>query len=81
MILTPLKKLPKNGGDWGKLLPKALKSCPKSNKSTNLVTLSPCNDFNKKNSIKKMRVTASEFRQNYRAFKDFLLRLSFIMSK
>ena len=39
--LTPLQKLPKNVGDLGKqLLPQALKSCPKSNKSPNLVTLS-----------------------------------------
>ena len=39
-ILTSLQKLPKNVGDLGKLLlPKALKSCPKSNKSPNLVTL------------------------------------------
>ena len=34
-ILTPLRKLPKNVGDLGKLLlQKALKSCPKCNKST-----------------------------------------------
>ena len=39
-ILTPFRKLPKNVGDLGKLfLPKALKSCPKSKKSPNLVTL------------------------------------------
>ena len=39
-ILTPLQKLPKNVGDLGKLIvTKALKSCPKSNKSPNLVTL------------------------------------------
>ena len=31
MILTPLQKLPKIGAI--QLLPKALKSCPKSNKS------------------------------------------------
>ena len=37
MILTPLQKLPKIGAI--ELLPKALKSCPKSNKSPNLVTL------------------------------------------
>ena len=36
-ILTPLQKLPKNVRDLGKLI---LKSCPKSNKSPNLVTLS-----------------------------------------
>ena len=36
-ILTLLQKLPKNVGDLGKLI--ALKSCPKSNKSPNLVTL------------------------------------------
>ena len=35
--LTPLQKLSKNLGKF--LLPKALKSCPKSNKSPNLVTL------------------------------------------
>ena len=35
MILTPLQKL----------LPKALKSCPKSNKSPNLVTLPTTNVF------------------------------------
>ena len=40
MILTPLQKLPKNGGDWGKLIvAKGLKTYPKSNKSHNLVTL------------------------------------------
>ena len=40
-ILTPFRKLPKNVGDLGKLfLPKALKSCPKSEKLPNLVTLS-----------------------------------------
>ena len=40
-ILTPLQKLLKNVEDWGKkLMPKSLKSCPKSNKSPNLVTLS-----------------------------------------
>ena len=47
MILTPLQKLPENVGDFGNLivakgfkkLPKALKSCPKCNKSPNLVTL------------------------------------------
>ena len=39
-ILTPLQKLPKNVGDLGNLIvPKALKNCPKSNKSPNLVTL------------------------------------------
>ena len=39
-IFTPLQKLPKNVGDLCKLmLPKALKSCPKSNKSPNRVTL------------------------------------------
>ena len=36
-ILTPIQKLPKNVGDLGKLI--VLKSCPKSNKSPNLVTL------------------------------------------
>ena len=40
IMLTPLQKLTKNVGDLGKeLLPKALKSCPRSNKSPNLVTL------------------------------------------
>ena len=39
-ILTLLQNLPKNVGDLDKLLlPKALKSCPKSKKSRNLVTL------------------------------------------
>ena len=39
-ILTPLQNLSKNVGDLGKLLlPKALKSCPKSNKSPDLLTL------------------------------------------
>ena len=39
-ILTPLQKLPKNVGDLGKLIvAKDLKSCPKSNKWPNLVTL------------------------------------------
>ena len=38
-ILTPLQKFAKKiWANW--LLPKALKSCPKSNKSPNLVTLS-----------------------------------------
>ena len=40
LILTPLQKLPKNERDLGKLIvAKGLKSCPKSNKSPNLVTL------------------------------------------
>ena len=40
MILTPLQKLPKNWGDWGKLIvAKGFKRCPKSNKLPNLVTL------------------------------------------
>ena len=39
-ILTPLQKLPKKVVDLAKLIvAKALKSCPKSNKSPNLVTL------------------------------------------
>ena len=41
-IFTPLQKLPKNvgGAIWAnELLPKSLKSCPKSNKSANLITL------------------------------------------
>ena len=39
-ILKPLQKLPKTVVELGKLImPKALKSCPKSNKSPNLVTL------------------------------------------
>ena len=39
-ILTPLQKLPKNMGDWGKLIvAKGFKTCQKSNKSPNLVTL------------------------------------------
>ena len=38
--MSPLQKLPKNVGDFGKLIvAKALKSGPKSNKSPNLVTL------------------------------------------
>ena len=37
MILIPLQKLPKNGGDWGKLI--VAKGFKKSNKSPNLVTL------------------------------------------
>ena len=39
--MTPVQKLPKNVGDWGKLTVaiKALKSCPKSNELHNLVTL------------------------------------------
>ena len=36
-ILTPIQKLPKNVGDLGKLI--VLKSCQKSNKLANLVTL------------------------------------------
>ena len=41
-ILTPLQKLPKNLGVLGKLIiAKGLKSCPKFNKSPNLVTLGP----------------------------------------
>ena len=40
MILTPLPKLPKNERDLGKLIvAKGFKTCPKSNKSSNLVTL------------------------------------------
>ena len=39
-ILTPLQNLPKNVEDLGKLIVvKGLKSCPKSNKSPNLVML------------------------------------------
>ena len=39
-ILLTLQKLPKNVGDLGKLIvAKAMKRCPKSNKSPNLVTL------------------------------------------
>ena len=39
-ILTPLRKLSKNVGDLANyLLPKAIKFCPKSYKSPNLVTL------------------------------------------
>ena len=38
--MMPLQKLPKNVWDFGKLIvAKALKSCPKCNKSPNLVTL------------------------------------------
>ena len=36
-ILPQLQKWPKNEGDLGKIM--ALKSCPKCNKSPNLVTL------------------------------------------
>ena len=40
MILTPLQKLPKNWGDWGKLIgAKGLKSFIKSTIYPNLVTL------------------------------------------
>ena len=39
-ILTPLQNLPKNVGDLGQLIvAKGFKSCPKSTKSPNLVTL------------------------------------------
>ena len=39
-ILTPLQKLPKNVGDLGELIvAKGFKSCSKSNKLPNLVTL------------------------------------------
>ena len=39
-FLTHLQKLPKNVGDLSKLIvAKGLKSCPKSDKSPNLVTL------------------------------------------
>ena len=39
-ILIPLQKMPKNVGDLGRLIvAQALKSCPKSKKSPNLVTL------------------------------------------
>ena len=45
-ILTPLQKLIKNVGDLAKLiLPRALKTCPKFNKSPNLVTLILSNLF------------------------------------
>ena len=38
--MSPLLKLPMNVGNLGKLIvAKALKSCPKSNKLSNLVTL------------------------------------------
>ena len=40
MILTPLQKLPKNGGNWGNLIvAKGFKKLPRVNKSPNLVTL------------------------------------------
>ena len=39
-ILTPLQKLPKNRRDLGILIVASdFESCPKSNKSSNLVTL------------------------------------------
>ena len=39
-ILTSVQKVPKNVGDLGKLIvAKGFNSCPKSNKSPNLVTL------------------------------------------
>ena len=39
-FLKPLQKLPKNVEDLGKLVvAKGFKNCPKSNKSSNLVTL------------------------------------------
>ena len=39
-IMIPLQKLPKNVGKLGKLIvAKGFKTCPKSNKSPNLVTL------------------------------------------
>ena len=39
-VLTPLQKLPKNVGDLATLIvAKGFKTCPKSNKSPNLVTL------------------------------------------
>ena len=39
-ILTPSQKLPKNVRDLGKIIvANGFKSCPKSNKSQNLVTL------------------------------------------
>ena len=41
-ILTSLQKLPENVGDLDKLIvAKGFESCPKSNKSPNLVTLKP----------------------------------------
>ena len=43
-ILSPTQKLPKTVGDLGKLI-LALKSCPKSNKSPNLVTLSAQHNY------------------------------------
>ena len=43
-ILKPYKKCRRMWDIWAnQLLPKALKSCPKSNKSTNLVTLATAN--------------------------------------
>ena len=43
-ILTPLQKMPKNVGDLGKyIVAKGLKTCPKSNKLPNLVTLLTAN--------------------------------------
>ena len=45
-IWTPLQKLPKNVANLGKLIvAKALKSCPKYNKSPNLVTLIACEEL------------------------------------
>ena len=46
MILTSLQKLPKNVRDLDKLIvAKGFKSCPKSNKSPNLVTLNKEEQF------------------------------------
>ena len=45
-ILTSLQKLPENVGDLDKLIvAKGFESCPKSNKSPNLVLLTPTSSF------------------------------------
>ena len=43
MILTPLQKLPKNWGDWGKLI--VANGFKKSNNSLNLVTLTSSHSY------------------------------------
>ena len=81
-ILTPLKKLPKNVGDLGKLIvTKALKCCPKSNKSPNLVTLitpvieclwNTCIDF----PVESPPTTRLHLLQSSQSFRTTMLNLS-----
>ena len=70
-ISTPLQKLPKIRAIWVKLLlPRALKSCPKCNKSPNLVTLQPTNCIFKRKFSPSLKVAEAGIvsHQHYKTF-------------